>query len=268
MPSIPAMKTETTGSGRPLVLVPGGLTGWLSWKPHAARLSSDFAVTRVQLLAVDYGLRRERLPDGYSVGTEVRALGAGLDAAGIEAADFAGWSFGAETLLSFALANPRRVKSLTLIEPPAIWVLRSRGPLSADMLARQERLKALWRAEVSEEQLAWFCHFAGFVPADVDPRKVPPWPSWFEHRQSLANGDATYLHKDDIEKVRKFDKPVLLFKSRDSSDFLISVVDILGQEFPRAKVHDLPGGHALHVMGMEQFLAIFVPFLQPAAVKS
>jgi len=33
------MKFDITGAGEPVVLVPGGLTGWLSWKPHAEQLS-------------------------------------------------------------------------------------------------------------------------------------------------------------------------------------------------------------------------------------
>ena len=34
----------------PIVLVPGGLSGWVSWKPHAEVLSKNFRVVRVQLL--------------------------------------------------------------------------------------------------------------------------------------------------------------------------------------------------------------------------
>ena len=108
------MKTEVSGRGRPLVLVPGGLTGWLSWKPHAERLSAEYRVVQVQLLNVDLGLRKERLPNDYSVDMEVRALSAALDKEGIEEADFAAWSFGAEITLSFAIANPGRVRTLTL----------------------------------------------------------------------------------------------------------------------------------------------------------
>ena len=108
------MKTEVSGQGRPLVLVPGGLTGWMSWKPHAERLSADHRVVRVQLLNVDLGLQKERLPDDYSVSMEVRALSAALDKEGIGEADFAAWSFGAEITLSFAIANPGRVRTLTL----------------------------------------------------------------------------------------------------------------------------------------------------------
>ena len=54
----------------PIVLVPGGLSGWISWKPHAEILSKDFKVVRVQLLnreaaekkqspGIDYSLRKE-----------------------------------------------------------------------------------------------------------------------------------------------------------------------------------------------------------------
>ena len=56
------MKAEVSGQGRPLVLVPGGLTGWLSWKPHAERLSAAYRVVRVQLLSVDLGLQNEQSP--------------------------------------------------------------------------------------------------------------------------------------------------------------------------------------------------------------
>ena len=34
------MQAEVTGNGEPLVLVPGGLTGWLGWEAHAQRLSA------------------------------------------------------------------------------------------------------------------------------------------------------------------------------------------------------------------------------------
>ncbi len=263
-----AMKTETTGRGQPLVLVPGGLTGWLSWKAHAERLSAERRVVRVQLLNVDLGLRRERLPDDYSVEMEVRALAAALDREGIPEADFAAWSFGAEVTLSFAISYPDRVRSLTLIEPPAFWVLRSRGALSPEVEQQQARLDVMWQAEVSEDQLAWFCHFAGFVPTQVDPRTVPAWPGWVAHRQSLAHGNAPGRHADDIGKVRRFARPVLLFKSRDSTEFLQKIVDVLGEEFPHGTVHDIPGGHALHVVNPEAFFAVFLPFLRTAGAAA
>ncbi len=255
------MKTEVTGTGFPLVLVPGGLTGWLSWKPHAEKLSWRFRVIRVQLLAVDLGLRGEPLPLHYSVDSEVEALAESLATLEVAEAHVAAWSYGAETALSYAVRHPERIRSLTLIEPPAIWVLRSRGPLKPDLVEAQVKLRTMGPGPISEDQLAWFAHFAGFVPPDMDPRKMPQWPSWVEHRQSLRTRDAAYRHGEDMSKVKAFTKPVLLFKGEGSSDFLNRVIDVLGEEFPRATVKQLPGGHALHVVSMDRFMETFVDFL-------
>ncbi|MBI2979431.1 MAG: hypothetical protein HYY41_01145, partial [Chloroflexi bacterium] len=56
------MPVKVTGKGVPLVLVPGGLTGWLSWEPHTERLSATRKVIQVQLLNVQYGFENRRLP--------------------------------------------------------------------------------------------------------------------------------------------------------------------------------------------------------------
>jgi pimeloyl-ACP methyl ester carboxylesterase len=259
------MKSETTGQGDSLVLVPGGLTGWMSWKACAEALSEKYRVTRVQLLAVDLGLQGQPLPDGYSVETEVTALAEAMAAEGIKEAHFAAWSYGALTTLSYAVRNPGRVRSLTLIEPPAFWTLNASGDFKARLARDQEVLRSLGPGDVTEDQLAWFCHFAGFVLPDVDPRTLPQWQSWVQHRQSLRNGDAAYRHLEDIKKVKAFQKPVLLFKSSQSTEWLQAIIDVLSREFPRAATHDLPGGHALHLVSREKFLPIFQDFLQRAS---
>ncbi len=44
---------EVTGQGEPIVLMPGGLSGWLSWIPFAERLSTERMVVRAQLRSVE-----------------------------------------------------------------------------------------------------------------------------------------------------------------------------------------------------------------------
>jgi pimeloyl-ACP methyl ester carboxylesterase len=251
------MQTDVSGSGKPIVLVPGGLTGWLSWKPFAERLAATNRVIRTQLLAVQWGLEDRKLPDGYEVMTEVEALRNALDDLGIESADFAAWSYGAETTLSFAIHNPERVRTLTLIEPPAIWVIRSREELGEALENEREDIRELGPGEISAEQLVWFTHFAGFVPRDVDPRTLPQWPAWYEHRNSLRTQDVVFRHEDDIELVRAFDKPVLLFKGIGSSDWLHEIVDIFAEEFPNVKLVTLEGGHAPHLGEPDRFMEEF-----------
>ena len=259
---VPVMEHDVTGNGgAPLVLVPGGLTGWISWTAHAQALAASRKVIRLQLLSVALGLNGTPLPPDYSVNYEVDALHNTLDELGVSQADFAAWSYGAAITLSFAIHHPDRVHSLTLIEPPAIWVLRSRGPLSPELLEEQKFQKSLATDDVTEEQLVWFCHFAGFVPRNVDPRTLPQWPAWYKHRQSLRNGDGVFLHEDNIDLVRKFDKPVLLVKGEGSSSFLHNIIDILAEEFPNVRVVTFPGGHAPHLASMQPFLDRFSRFL-------
>ncbi len=258
------MPFEIGGSqaGAPFVLVPGGLTGWLSWEPHAKQLSQAHRVLRVQLLAVDLGLKNEPLPPGYSVDYETSALARTIEQNKISQAHFVAWSYGGEITLNYALNNPEKVRTLTLIEPPAIWVLRSRGPLSGQLLEEQKRIKSINTDDVSESQLEWFTHFAGIVPASVDPRKLPQWPLWMKHRQSLRTGDVVYRHQDDIKRVRAFRKPVLLFKGEGSSSFLHEIVDILGTEFSNTRVELLPGGHAPQLASMGKFMEILTAFVK------
>lgn len=73
------MPCEVTGSGRPIILVPGGLTGWASWEPFVEIFSKNRTVIRVQLLGVHFGLENRPLPADYSVKTENGALAATLD---------------------------------------------------------------------------------------------------------------------------------------------------------------------------------------------
>lgn len=258
---VPSMKYETSGRGTPLVLVPGGLTGWLSWMPHAETLAASHQVVRVQLLSVELGLSGAPLPPGYSVNYEVAALGKTLDELAIEQADMAAWSYGAEIALSYALHHPQRVKSLTLIEPPAFWVLRSRGPLPERLLDEERMLQTLAKDGVSEERLVWFSHFAGFVPEGVDPRTLPQWPVWFRHRHSLRMSGMEFRHEDNLELVRAFDKPVLLVKGEESNPAFHEIIDILAAEFPYARTITFPGGHAPHIVSMQPFLEVFTRFV-------
>lgn len=256
-----AMRSQITGQGEPLVLVPGGLTGWLSWQPHAERLTEEYQVIRVQLLSVEFGLKDTPLPANYSVLSEKEALQHTLDDLGIEAAHFAGWSYGALTSLMFALEHPDRVRSLVLIEPPAIWVLRSRGPLPEEVQADWRAFQAFGPGDVTAEQLADFIRIAALAPPGTDPRELPQWPGWIDHRQSLRISDAPYRLEGNIERVQRFDRPVMLLKGHGSAAFYHAVIDILADEFPNARVEALPGGHAAHIVSMEPFIEMFQAFL-------
>jgi len=258
---IPMMQSDVTGQGEPLVLLPGGLTGWLSWIPHAEHWSKTRQVIRLQLLSVELGLSGTALPDGYGVEFEVEALSNTLAKLDIAYTDFAAWSYGGAVALSFALRNPEQVRSLTLIEPEATWVLRIGGSLPLELREEQKQMQSLSTSEITEDQLAWFTRIAGLIPADTDPRSLPGWPVWSKHRQSLRMGDAPYRHVDSLERVRNFQKLVLLVKGAGSTARDHLITDRLVEAFPIAQVETLPGGHAAHIISMAAFLELFDRFM-------
>jgi pimeloyl-ACP methyl ester carboxylesterase len=256
------MRWETTGEGMPLVLVPGGLTGWLSWLPHAQRLSSTRRVIRVQLLNVQLGMEAQPLPEDYSVKTESAALAAMLDDLGLTApVDIAAWSFGAMVTLDFALDHPERMRSLTLIEPPAFWVLPALDAEAQRHVAALQRMMG----DISEEQLEEFSHIAAIVPPGQSAWEMPQWPLWVQHRQSLRNSPNIVAYHDDPARLRSFQPPVLLVKGTGSTPYLHQIIDELASRLPHAEVAEWPAGHVPHIISMEPFLNRMAEFHQAAA---
>lgn len=253
--------TAATGRGEPLVLVPGGLTGWLSWEPHAEHLARERRVIRSQLLSVALGLQGEPLPPDYGLRTESGALLRALDDLAVDRADFVGWSYGGAVALDVALHHPERVRSLVLVEPDADWLLRAFDRFDPEAEAFQRLMQGYGPGDVSEAQLARFLVEVGVVPRGVDARSLPRWPVWVAHRQSLRIGDAPSRHEEDPARLTRVQAPVLLFKGEGSPAFLREAVELLARELPHARVEELPGGHALPLVSMERFLELLRAFL-------
>ncbi len=252
------LQAKSAGQGRPLVLVPGGLTGWMSWEPHVERLAASRRVISVQLLSVAYGLEKRPLPLDYSLRTESRALEATLDLglAGLTApVDLVAWSYGGAITLDYALRHPERVLTLTLIEPPAVWALgtqKPRGPEYESALALGNSIGI--HDDVSEAQLEQFARAVGLCPPGEAARNLPQWPQWLRHRQSLCNTSAAFHHEDDPARLRAFYRPVLLVKGTGSAEFLHQVVDALAAQLPNAQTVEMPGGHAPQIVSIDRFL--------------
>lgn len=250
-----------SSGGFPLVLSPGGLTGWETFVPHAERWSRDRRVIRAQPLNVEFGLRGEPLPADYSTELEARALLNALDEMEVERFDLLGWSHGGGVAINLAVAHPGRVRSLTLAEPDAFWLLRSKGLFGPDAQELADTMAVYTRSEVSEDDLASFLHAVGVVPQGVDPRSLERWPTWVKHRGSLSMGDIPFHHREELEDVRAFDRPVLLVKGTGSPPHMVDTVDALAAEFPRARVVELAGGHAMLVVSFGAFVELVSVFL-------
>jgi pimeloyl-ACP methyl ester carboxylesterase len=248
------MQADASGTGEPLVLVGGGLTGSASWEPHAARVSEARRAVRLQLLSVQHGLGDRPLPEGYSIETESRAMAAALDALGLrQRLDLVAWSFGALVTLDFALDHPERVRTLTLIEPPALWVLPNGGRDDPEVRA-QEALFRSFVGELTETDLQAFACGVGLCPPGRDARELPQWSVWMQHRRSLRNCSAVVDHVDDPARLRTFDRPVLLVTGTGTVPFLRRIHDALARELSRARTTEMPAGHAPQIVSMDRFL--------------
>lgn len=255
-----AMQSKVTGAGVPLVLVGGGLTGWISWDAHTERLSTSRKVVRLQPLNVQWGLENRPLPADYSVKTEGRAIAAALDEVGLTGpVDIVGWSYGGLATLDFALDRQDRVRTLTLIEPPALWVLHALGAMDDEAQKSEASLKTL-HGDISEAQLEEFLAVAGFARPGASVRDLPQWPVWSRHRQSLRNSLAVVAHQDDLARLTTFAKPVLLVKGTGSSRFLHQAIDAMAARFPRARIVEMPAGHAPQIVSMDRFLETLAAF--------
>jgi pimeloyl-ACP methyl ester carboxylesterase len=257
---LPALQAHRAGTGPPLALIGGGLTGWASWEPHQQRLAASREVARFQLLSVQYGLEDHGLPEGYSVRMESRALAAALDRLGwTQPLDLVAWSFGALITLDFALENANRVRSLTLIEPPAFWVLPDGGRRDPEVQALEPLLRGL-RGEITETQLEAWARAVGLVPPGAPARDLPQWPVWLAHRRSLRNCAAPLDHADRHSRLTRFPRPVLLVTGTGTPPWLRRIIDSLAAAFPHARTLEIPAGHAPQLVSMDRFLEELAAF--------
>lgn len=261
MEDILKLQVKISGQGDPLLLVPGGLTGWISWEPFV-KLFSDWQrkIIRVQLINVEYGIENKPLPANYSVETESHALASTFDTIGfIPPMDIIAWSYGALVSLDYALDHPERIRTLTLIEPPAIWVLRGNGELDSETKQITGFFETL-NGYITDDMLATFLQKVGLAEDGQTPRTLPQWQAWLPFRQSLANSPAVVTHRDELNRLQDFRAPVLLVKGTGSALFLHKIIDVLGLKFPDSKVIELPGGHAPHIVSRDSFLNEFEKF--------
>jgi pimeloyl-ACP methyl ester carboxylesterase len=260
-----AVEAAVSGQGQPIVLVGGGLQGRDSWGPVLPRLETMRRVVRPQNLNVAFGVEGQDLPSGYSVRMESAALRRALDKLALKGpVDVIGWSSGGAIALDFALGNPERIRSLTLIEPAAFWVLTP-NDRSDRSLARMAELARNLKGEITEEQFeAFMCGNGSFNCAEASPRTSPLWSRLVRYKQAL-NGLGAYVdHADSVDRLRSFRKPVLIITGSQSPGFARNVNQSLARHISSSESVELPGGHASFLTSPDLFFEKLAGFLQRA----
>jgi pimeloyl-ACP methyl ester carboxylesterase len=260
-----ALTHEIKGDGEPIMLVPGGLTGWVSWIPHAERLSARWRTIRVQPIHNELGSAGQPGDPGYTAETERESLRITLDALGIEAAHFAGWSAGGNALIEFALAYPRRVRTLTLVEPGAFWILEQLGEVDPHVERTNAFIHALFGKDVTEDDLAAFLEATGLASSKEEARSDPYWERAVPHRMALSWYSEDFDRSGrSVEELANIRCPVLLVKGSVTTEGEKRVVGVLGERLPNATILELPGDHASHIQSIDAFLEAFEKHVAPA----
>ena len=132
------MHSVRTGSGRPLVLVPGVGATTASFAPVLPGLAAEREVVAVDLP----GFGQTPMPEGeYTVAACADALEAFLREQGLERADLVGSSLGARLVLEMARRGLGR--SIVALDPGGFWSAGQKKAFGASLLASVALVRAL-----------------------------------------------------------------------------------------------------------------------------
>ena len=241
------LPATSEGMGAAVVMIGGGLIGNENWAEHSRHLRDTYLVIRLQNMAVHYGLQDKELPADYSVRMESCAVRAALDQLGLRApVHLAGHSLGALIALDFALHHPDRVRTLTLSEPPAAWLLDDRERQAPDVQAWERVITGLRKPRISETDLWSFLCAVGGCPAPSlsQARQLPWWADRLRYRRSLRGVYAVVAHRDDPELLVRFDKPTLYIAGTGTAPVHRRFNAAFARAKPTARILTLPGGHS------------------------
>ncbi|HET8565516.1 MAG TPA: alpha/beta hydrolase [Solirubrobacterales bacterium] len=259
------LEHDGAGDGEPpLVLLPGGLTGWQSWLPLVPALSADRRVVRLQPICNAEGLAGRPGDPTYDAEVERESIDMTLEEAGVSEMHLVGWSNGGRIALDYAIANPDRVLTLTLVEPAAYWLVTDEDESARSF---HEYLVRLAGRDLTDEDLREFLVRAGLGAEDTDFASLPQWDFWSSCRQALSWGGEkmTSSAAAGIEGFEQLEIPTLVIRGRSSSSWLRGVAEHLAQKMPAAELIELDGGHACILEHPEGFIAALSPHVGSAA---
>jgi pimeloyl-ACP methyl ester carboxylesterase len=250
----PQLQALLLGDGAPVVLLGGGLLGADGWGEVPRLLAGTRRVLNLQSLVVQYGLENRSLPAGYSIQTEVDALGRTLEAMRVGDVDAIGMSHGGVVAIVFALQNPQRVRTLTLIEPPAFWVLPNHGRDMEGAREMQALISSLHGRTIEEEHVERFRCLLGDCIGGRSPRLLSQWPQWVKYRNSLRGLYTVGDYDDDPARLRRLRVPALIVTGAQTVAFHRRINETLLQSLPRAEPLELGAGHNSPTADPEHFV--------------
>jgi pimeloyl-ACP methyl ester carboxylesterase len=275
-----AVTVRETGSGTPVVLLHCTGGSGNQWRGVADALTEHSSAAGYRLITPDLrgfggsepwnGRGPMRLADDAAI---VRAL---ADEAG-EPVHLVGHSYGGAVALIAALHAPQRIRSLTLIEPAAFFLLRGGNAedeaLFAEIAAVGNRIAS--GAGCGEHRPA-LEHFVDYWSGDGTWRAMAPEAQSALCRRIGAialNFWTTTGERTPLDAVSRLSRPTLLLRGGRSRPIARRIIERLVWTLPNATLREIEGaGHMLplthpipvaqaigdHVTGREHALVRFL----------
>jgi pimeloyl-ACP methyl ester carboxylesterase len=243
------MVATDDGAGQPIVVLGGIISSGSGPTSFEERLASRRRVIRLRHLAAEAGASGQVVKESYGVSSERCAMLAAMDRLlGDTPVDIVGYSLGGLIALDFALHHPQRVRSLTLIEPPARWILTEQELLQPEQRrAAAATMRAKRRIPTESETAALLCAGPFRCPPGDELqhlRQMPLWPMVMQNRAALSAGYVVVEHRPSRLLLQELRAPVLYVSGTGTSDFHAGINGAFRRSLPRARYRELPGGHA------------------------
>jgi len=219
-------------TGHVVVLAAGFSVPYYIWDPTFKALTeAGFRVLRYDY----YGRGFSDRPDvPFTQAFYVKQLGELLDSLNVvDSVDLAGLSLGGSIVTSFADVYPNRVRSLIYVGPS----FRAPSPMPATNPYVWSFLTAIFtQPRWADEQLADFLH----------PERFPDWPARYRvqmqyrgfrrARLSELVSNASMDQREEVERVGKHTRPILVIWGRQDSQVPVESSAPLLQAMPRSRL--------------------------------
>ena len=253
----------------PVVFVHGSLSSSRIWLSYAEALGSR------ESIAVDlpgYGGALAPSSSRYRLSDAAAAISTALTHRS-EPADIVAHSFGGAVALRYALENPARVSSLTLIEPSWFGVLSDLGePGRLALRAIQSVARGFTACDPDQDRLFAMARFVDYWNGRHAWRELA-----VERQETLAlksdqvrrDFEAIFAERLPLAGFRKFFVPTLIVTGTTSPAAALLVALGLARAAPRASLVSVPGaGHTLPMTHVDDLTRILRARLEADAAPT
>jgi pimeloyl-ACP methyl ester carboxylesterase len=239
------------GEGAPALLLHGSASSSAMWNPAIEILKPRFRAIAPDLIG--YG-RTESWPPGhdFSLDEEVRLI-APLIAGAPTPAHVVAHSYGGAVALRLAVAHPALIRSLTLIEPVAFYLLRVLGEREAFAEVDAIREQYVTRMASGDPDGAMQLFTGYWAGGDAWAAMDEPTRALMRRAapKVLLDWQSTFADGPTPEELRKLSMPARLLTGEVSPLPPRRILARLAELLPSAAVETIPGaGHLMPITHM------------------